>query len=335
MSQQNKEVTKKFGEPSDVTSQTPGLKRDDWLEGMAVAFRDNTLVLDQLLPDLAVKKDEAKYRVYLAKGYFKAAGKRGETALPEQSALQYSNDTYSCDDYALEGWVSDAAIQNAADDISPLADETEYLSQKVKLSGEILAATEIFTAIKAAGTSHYSLLTNATKWLGGASANILGDVSSAIKAITKSIGRRPNVMTLNTDSLEALINNSTILDLLKYTKGNLIESANPINAMRGLRLLMADAVVNTGTEETPVYSNILYDVDTVTAFKQSVVIAYVEAANKLTLGKTFVSQPFQVFTGRGLEGDRRKSTLVYVSKKFTPKVQNVNAAYVIANVLGA
>lgn len=329
-----KNVTKKFAEPSSVTSQTPSLQKDEWLTNFSVGFRDNRYVTDVLIPELAVKKDSAKYRVVSPKGRFKGAAKRAETALPQQAALQYSEDTYTAEEYALEGWVSDDAIRNAADDIQPLADEAEYLTGKIQLTEEILRVTEIFDAIKAGGTDYYTLLTAATKWDGGASADILGDLSTAIKTISTNIGIRPNVASLDTTTYEVVLQDSEVSDILRRNGSAVLTDATPINTLRGLRLLIADAVVNIGTQESASYSNILYDVDVSTAFKQTVVVAYANAADKLTIGRNFVPKPFLAFRGRGLEGDRRQATLVYVAKKLAPKVTNIGAAYAIAKVLG-
>jgi len=330
----DKYMTKRFGEPTQVDSNTPHLQRDEWLEQFVVGFRDNVLVLDELLPELAVRKDSAKYRVYSRKGYFKGAPPRGETALPEQSALQYDEDTYSAEEYALEGWVSDDSVRNAARDIDPFADEAEYLSQKVRLTQEILISNEITTAIKSAGANYYTLLAALTNWATGANANILGNLSTGIRTIARNIGRRPNVLVMNTDTYEVVLNNSTVIDILKRTSQGVVTDGMPIPSLRGLRILMSDAVVNTGTWDVEAFTNIMYDVDAVLPFMQQVIMAYVQPNDKLTLGRNFVPKPFTVYRGRGLEGDRRQCSLVAVWKKLAPKVTNVNAGYVIANVLG-
>jgi len=327
-------VSKRFADNTSVTSTTTSLQRDEWLEAFAVGYRDNALVLDAFMPEKRVKKDSAKYRVYASRGRFKAAPKRGETALPEQDALEYSEDTYTTEEYALEGWVSDDAVRNAASDIAPFRDETEYLSQKVLLTQEILIANEIFAAVKAGGDTYYTTLTSSTKWEGGDSADILGDISTAIKAIALSTGRRPNLMSMNTDTYEVVIHDSTVQDILKRASTGPLTDAMPLAQLRGMRILMADAIVNTGTYDSPTYKNILYDVDTTTALNQTVVIGYVRPGDKLNLGVNFVSKPFRVYRGRGLEGDRRQADLVAVWKKLAPKVTNVGACHVIGKVLG-
>lgn len=334
MPQKMRIVDKKFVEPSQVDSQTTSLQKDEWLENVVIGFRDNTYVMDQFMPEKAVKKDSAKIRVYSPKGRFKGAPKRAETALPGQSALVYAEDSYDSEEYALEGWVSDGAVRNAANDLEPIADEAEYLTGKIYLTQEILIVNEILTSVKAAGAAYYTSLAAATRWDTGASANILGDLSTAIKAITKSIGKRPNVIGLDTDTLEAVTNNATLVDILKNTTSNMITDANVVNQLRGMRLVLADAVVNTGTWDVPVYTNILYDLDPVAALNQFVIVAYLQPNDKLTLGSNYVSMPFKTFKARGLEGERRQSTLVYVAKRLGPKVTTVGAAHIIGKVLG-
>ena len=120
-------LDKRFADPSQVDKNQSSLQRDEWLEMVAAQYRDNEYVMDQFIPEMRVKKDSAKYRVYSPKGRFKAVPKRGETAKPEESALQYSEDSYLADEIALSGYVSDDAVQNAMNAIDPLADEAEYL----------------------------------------------------------------------------------------------------------------------------------------------------------------------------------------------------------------
>lgn len=330
----SKSVAKKFAEPSQIDTQTPSLQREYWLENFIVGVRDNMLVMDSFIPELPVKKDTAKYRVYSPKGYFKGAPKRAETALPEQSALIYSEDVYVAEEYALEGWVSDDSVRNAADDLDPFADEADYQAKKILLTQEILITNEIQTAIKAAGAAYYTALTALQAWNGGANAAILNNLSTAIITIVNNIGKRPNQIGLNTDTYEAVINDATVLAILALRSSAVVTDAMPIPSLRGLRIVMADAVVNTGTWDVPVYTNILYDVDPVTPLNQNVIVAYVSPGDKLTLGRNFVPKPFRVYRGRGLEGDRRQCSLVMTYKKLAPKVTNVGAGYIIGNVLG-
>jgi hypothetical protein len=328
-----KEIVKKLGEPSSITTNTPSLRRDDWLENFAVGIRDNTYVMSEFLPEMAVQKDSAKYRVYSPMSYFKAAPKRAETALPEQSALKYDEDIYYAEEYALEGWVSDDAVRNSPNGLDPFTDETDYLTRKIFLTEEILIVNEIQSAVKAAGTGYYRSLTALTCW-NGADANILGDLSQAIITVTNNIGKRPNLLSMNTDTYETVCADGTVQQILAFNSPSVVTAAMPIPSLRGLRIVLADATVNAGTYETPSYSNILYDVDAVTPLRQTVIAAYVSPNDKLTLGRNFVPKAFKVLKGRGLEGDRRQASLVAVWKKLAPKVTNVNAGYVIGNVLG-
>lgn len=327
-------IDKRFAEPSQLDKNQSSLQRDEWLENIAVGFRSNDYVMDQFIPELSVKKDSAKYRVYSSKGRFKAVPRRGETALPEQSALQYSEDSYLADEIALSGYVSDDSIQNAANDLDPLADEAEYLAERIWLTNELYITSEILTAIKSAGTDYYNNLTAGTKWLGGANADVLGDISSVIKIMAARIGKRPNKLAMSTDVLETIIHDTKVVDVLKRASTALVTDAKIINQLRGMPITLADAVVNIGEIENQTMSNILYDIDTVTPLKNFVVFAYVKNRDKLTLGTNFVPMQFKAYRGRGVDGDLRRSTIVAVYKKLAPKVTNVGAGYLIGSVLG-
>ena len=328
-----KVVTKKFADTTIVDSNSV-LKQDEFLTGVSVGIRDNQYVMDAFLPEMRVRKDTDKIRVINPEGYFKTASRREETALPEQAAVQFDEDTYAVDEFALEGWVSDDAVRNAIVELDPMARETDFLTKRILLTQEIGIISEIFAASKAAGSDYYTILGANQEWNGGSSSTPLINVSDSIKAIVHRIGIRPNVISMSTDSFEAFINNSAVADVLKRQSQALVESATPISSIRGMRLQIADAVANAGTIASPTFRNIQYDVNTSTQFYDTVIIAYVEANNPLTLGHNFVSKPFTVYTGRGFEGDRRQASLVAVWKKFGPKITNVSASQIIGKVLG-
>ena len=328
-----KEVTKKFADPSVVNSNSV-LKIDEFLTGVTVGIRDNTFVLNELLPEEPVLKDTGKIQVMSPKGFFKAAPRRQETALPEQAAVQFEEDNYSCDEFALEGWVSDDSVRNAIVQLDPLSKEATFLAKRVMLTQEIGQASEIFAATKAAGSTHFDILGGAANWNGGASSTPLDDISTAIKAVVSRIGVRPNTVSLSTDSFEAFINNEQVKDVIKRASSAIVEDSKPISMIRGMRMSLADAIVNEGSLDTPTFKSILFDVDTSTQLFDTVLVSFVDKSDPLTLGHTFVSKAFRAFRGRGLEGDRRQAWLVAVWKKFAPKITNIGALHIIAKVLG-
>lgn len=328
-----KNVTRKFADPSIVDSNSV-LKEDLFLTNVAVGIRSNQYVMSNLLPDLQVRKDSDKIKVMSPKGYFKAASRRAETALPEQAAVQFAEDNYSTDEFALEGWVSDDSVRNAISQIQPMNAETEFLVKRILLSQEIGSVNEIFSAIKAAGATHYDILAAAAKWNGGASSAPLSDISKTIKLIVSRTGVRPNKISLATDSYEAFIQNAQVLDVLKRQSSAIVEQGMPVSTIRSMQMQLADAIVNAGSLDSPTFKNIQYDVNTTTQLFDTVIVSFVDAGDPLTLGHNFVSKPVKVLKGRGLEGDRRQATLVAVWKKFGPKITNIGAAHVIAKVLG-
>lgn len=333
MKKREKEIGKKFADPTMVTSQTV-LTQDEFLTNVVKGVRDNRFALGEILPDEEVRKDTDKIQVVNPAGHFKPASRREETALPEQSAVQFDEDTYSCDEFALEGWVSDKARKNAIASLDPLARQATYLAKKIMLTEEIAKISEIFSAIKSAGANYFDILGAAAKWNGGASSTPLDDISSAMIAIQKRTGVDANTITMQRASYEAFVNNDQVKNVLKYNQSGNVEALNPVDSIRGLRLVMANAVVNSGTTDSPTYVNILYDVSTTTQFYDAVLLSYVDPNDPLTFGYNMVSDPFFSAQLRGNEGARRKATLVYVSKEFGPKIINVGAGHIIAKVLG-
>ena len=80
-----------------------------------------------------------------------------------------------------------------------------------------------FSAIKAAGSSHYDILGLNRNWNGGSVSVPLDDISIAIRSVVSRTGKRPNKISMSTDSFEAFINNDQVDSILANTSTKIIE----------------------------------------------------------------------------------------------------------------
>jgi hypothetical protein len=104
---------------------------------------------------------------------------------------------------------------------------------------------ELKTALEAA--TNATTCTGTQQWDdSGTGANILGTFDQAIEEMRHSSGLNPNVVIIPEDCWSALINDSTIQDLLKYTNPDMLNFTGGVPLIiRGCRVVVPTRVVNS------------------------------------------------------------------------------------------
>jgi len=299
-----------------------GNVRDDkFLTGLAVRYANNQFVGGQWLPEYGVQKESDKYRIFNKDGFFKGAPKKADGAITEEASVSYDEGTYTCYERAIKDIVTDRAMQNADAPIRPKIDTTNFLTEKVMLSQEIDIWALLLGTSGLEFGSYYSNQTSTTAWISGTDPDILKDLSDAIVAISKAIGKTPNQISFTTEVSEAITRDPVIREIMKYQPNNLI-SGNALPAtLRNMRVIIADGLWNASDEgQTAGYEYIL---------KYRVPIAYVSPSDNLTIGRTFVSKSFKTVTWRD---DDREGEFIKVNKVYSPNIMNVSAGYMYKRV---
>lgn len=293
---------------------------DKVLTGISVKYTNNEYVGKLFLPERGVDKETGKYRVYDRSGFFKGAPKKADGAITEEATMAYDEGTYSCYERAIKDIVTDRAMQYADAPVQPKIDTTEFLTEKVLLSQEL----DIWTLIT--GTSglnqagYRSVLAATTAWVDGTNPDILGDLSTAIKAIAKAIGKRPNMIAFNTEVAEAVAQDDSVMEILKYHGDKLVTGDALPEMLRKMRVVYADALYNSSDEGTTAsYNYVISD---------NAVCAYVSSGHPLTLGRSFVSAQQKVARWRD---DDRQGEFIKVNKVYTPKLTTLGAGYIFTN----
>jgi len=122
----------------------------------------------------------------------------------------------SVKDHALKDKIPDNVRNNDPDPAGLDAHATEVLVSKLKLGNEIRVAALLTTASKTKAAP-------STKWDAVSGATIRKDVLAAKEAFRLQSGMLPNVMVVPPSVATVMKNDSAILELLKYTRSNLVE----------------------------------------------------------------------------------------------------------------
>ncbi len=301
--------------------QKGNVRDDKFLTNLAVRYVNNEFVGGQYLPEYGVAKESDKYRIFRKDGFFKGAPKKADGAITEEATLIYDEATYSTYERAIKDIVTDRAVQNADAPVRPKIDAVNFLTEKVLLSQEIDIWALILGTSGLESGSYYGDLTAATAWIGGTDPDILKDLSDAIVLISKAIGKRPNRISFTTEVSEAIARDPVIMEILKYNTANLISGDALPSTLRKMQVIVADGLWNAADEgQTASYEYII---------KYRVPICFVNPADNLTLGRTFVSKSFKVVRWRD---DDREGEFVKVNKVYAPKLTNLDAGFMYKRV---
>lgn len=301
--------------------QKGNIKVDKFLTGLAVRYSNNEFVGGQFLPEYNVQKESDKYRIFRKDGFFKGAPKKADGATTEEATLSYDEGTYSAYERAIKDIVTDRAMQNADAPVRPKIDVTNFLTEKVLLSEEIDIWALLLGTSGLESGSYYGNLTATTAWIDGTDPDILKDLSDAIVAISKLIGKTPNKIGFTTEVSEAIVRDPVIREILKYHTSAMITGNALPPTLRNMEIVIADGLWNTADEgQTASYEYIM---------KYRVPIAFIDAGNPLTLGRTFVSKKQKVVRWRD---DDREGEFIKVNKVYSPAMMNLSAGYMYKRV---
>lgn len=300
------------------------IHNDKILTQLSIKYENAEFTGKMFLPDMTVAKETDKYKIYNRDGFFKGAPKKADGAITEQATLSYDEGTYACYERAIKDIVTDRAVQNADAPIQPKADTTEFLTEKVALSEE-LDVWILLTSTSGLDQAGYrTTLTATTAWVDGTNPDILGDLSTAIKVISKAIGKRPNLIAFNTETAEAVAQDDKIMEILKHHSTDMITGIGLPGALRSMKIIITDALYNDVDEGLDAnYEYIISD---------NAVCGFIDPRNPLTLGRTFVSKKNKVARWRD---DDREGEFIKVNKVYVPKITTLAAGYMFKNTKNA
>ncbi len=185
------------------------------LVAIAITYRNNRLIADDVMPRVPVGKQEFRYKKFRKSEAFTVpdtlVGRRG---VPSRVSFGYDEATGSTQDYGLEDAIPQSDIDNAPDGFSPVDHATESLMDLVLLDREVRVATTVTSAASYA-PGNVIALTGAQQF-----SNPLADPVPLITEALDGVIMRPNVGVLGRAAFSALSQHPRVVKAANRNSGD-------------------------------------------------------------------------------------------------------------------
>lgn len=134
---------------------------DPVLMAIVIAFRNTSLIADEVLPRVPVGKQEFKWMEHTMTDGFTVPDTRvGRQSQPNQVSFSAAEKTGATEDYGLDDPVPQADIDNAPANYDPLGRAAEGIMDLVELDREVRAANLVFNAATYGANNKVALVGN-------------------------------------------------------------------------------------------------------------------------------------------------------------------------------
>ena len=291
------------------------------LTNVSVAYKNESLIADQLFPTVYVDKITGLYFVADKEALrVPSDAKRAEFGRANRVTNTLTTASYTLDEKSLETPISDIVMMNYDDPFQPKKTATELVTGKLMLDKE----KDLYNTIIAAASGSNTI--DASNGWSTISTDIVGQIRTGRNQIQKTTGRKANTVVISKLSLDSLMKNTAFLDSIKYA-GSVNEGAlrNAIAAYFDVeRVLIGDSIENTAKEgQTDSMNYIWSDICVLAYVAPSAALETPTAGYTLTLKNArFVDEWYE---------QERKTTFVRANDFYDSKIIDSNALYVITN----
>jgi len=234
------------------------------LASLSLAFQNDldSYVVGRACAERRVENSSDKYFLY-GRDFASKKSPAGSTAralasvrLPgaEAAEVDYSlsSNPYVCAQYALRDLVTDEEIGQADPPLRPILDAATRLVAQLRNDQEAVFARIAADGANYPSTNKVTLTTGGTgtSWRSYTSANSdpLGNLRTAKETLQKTLQRPPNTLVLSADTARYLADHPAIKDIAKYTDPTWLTGNGLPKVLRGLNVVLAEAVADTAAE---------------------------------------------------------------------------------------
>jgi hypothetical protein len=177
--------------------------------------RTNALhVADKVFGQVPVDKQSNKYFIYGRDEWVVEDDLRRPGAEASEDDWTLSNGSYFCEGHARKKIIPDEIRANADQPIDMDADTTNFLTDKINLQKEVLAAS---VATNTSIVTQYQANSGGSLWSDPLNSSPITDVTNAKAIIQPQIGQIPNKLLVSYPVFLALQNNQQIIERVKYS----------------------------------------------------------------------------------------------------------------------
>jgi len=220
------------------------------LADISIQYRNKAYIADQVFPIVDNVPLDAKIARYLKGAWFRdEAGIRAPSTRARRGGYPTDYISVALDEYAFAKEVSDedrriARMKNAPP-LQPDQDAIEFTADKIDLKKEILVAAMIIGGTWSGVTGEDA----EGLWKAGAGNTFLADVRARIETIRSSTGLRPNRLLIDAGTYESIKQESTLLDLIKYTQRGVLTKEMIAAILELERVEIGEAIKSTAVEK--------------------------------------------------------------------------------------
>lgn len=221
------------------------------LTNVAIAYRPEGMIADQIAPIVNVNKQSDSYYVWdIGDAFRTEQDDRAPGTKANKIDFQVHSDTFFAQNYALANMIPYEDIENA--DAGQIFTErsarVEGVKDKLMLNYEYRIAQQVTS-----GSNVGSYTTTASAWTDYTNADPLGDLQTAINNVQDATGYRPNSVLFGNYAWREFRENSTVIDRMYGTAGTasagrIVSQAQAASLLEVERLLVGGGYYNT-TEE--------------------------------------------------------------------------------------
>ena len=227
---------------------------DAVLTNMSVAYMQEAyaFVTSRAFPVVNVAKQTDKYFTYSQADFFRdQVQRRADGTESAGTGYSLSTASYSCDVFALHKDIGDQTRANSDNPLNPDMDATRFLSQQMLIRQERQWATDAFA------TSIWDTDATPSPLWDAASSTPIADIELAKNTVLSNTGYVPNTVIMSYKVFSSLIDNSDIIDRIKYTTQDSVTEDLLARLFGVDRVLVMASVYNSAVEgATASYSQI-------------------------------------------------------------------------------
>jgi hypothetical protein len=181
--------------------------QDVVLQNISIKYKNGIYIADKVAPMVRVPNQSDKYYKFnKADTFADLAAKRQSGAASNREGFRLSTDSFQCEEIALSTTLSDEERDNADSVLSLETAKTNFVTDKILLKWEVLAASVMTTS---GNWDNSSTPTNL--WDDTVNSSPITDIEAAIDAVEAGTGHKVNKMIISKDVYKVLKHHPEII----------------------------------------------------------------------------------------------------------------------------
>ena len=216
---------------------------DAALTQLSIAYNPTGFIADQVMPIIRVNKESDKYYKWDRGNSLRVPEtKRADGAEANKAVFEISNDSYQCEEYALNTDLTDRQIGNSDKILNLRKTKTMYLKNLLMRDREKRVA-DLLTTTGNYDSAVRKTLAGVTQWNNDAYVgSIEKDIDNGKEAVRALIGHYPNVIIIPAAVAMVMKRDAAVRELIKYTQSNLLVNGDLPPTMWNMKVLIPTAI---------------------------------------------------------------------------------------------